>query len=136
MINDKWQMKNRRGIAYIEVLISSAILTATLIPIHGYFVGLIRNQTVGENYIIANNLIETHIELERAKSVNELVEGEQSILTDKLPSGQVLINLTNIDLEKPSLYSFSVTILWQETGGYKEVTGGTLINPHGYSYET
>ena len=125
-------MKKMQGIAYIEVLIASAILTATLIPSYGYFANLMQSQISGENYIIARNLIETQIELERSKSVDQLVEGRQTANTDKLRSGKVISNLININPAQPSLYRFEIQINWQEPGGQRNVNAATFINPEGY----
>lgn len=122
----------RRGIAYIEVLIASGILTAAIIPSYGYFADLMQKQTLGENYIKARNILETQIELQRAKSIEQFVEGQETVSTESLSSGQITTNLTNIDPGRPSLYQYEVQVSWQETGGQKSFTAATIIDPEGY----
>lgn len=122
----------RKGIAYIEVLIASAILTGAIIPSYGYFQNLMQSQIRGEHYIVARNIIETQIELYRAKSKDQLVDGTQSLDTTDLPEGKITNTLINTDPTKPSLYSLEVQVVWQEPGGARNFSAGTLINPEGY----
>lgn len=119
----------RKGIAYIEVLIASAILTAVLIPSYGYFASLVQSQTTGENYIKVRNIIESRIEQERSKIAGELTEGQTTIAIDQLPGGQITTNLVNVDPQNPTLYRFEVQVNWQEPGGQRNISAATLINP-------
>lgn len=125
-------MTNKKGLAYIEVLIASAILTAALIPSYGYFTGLAQSQLLGENYLKARNIMETKIEQERSKSADQLVVGQQVATVNQLPLGQITTNLTDIGLEQPGLYRLEVQLNWREPGGEKTVQAATLINPDGY----
>ena len=119
----------KKGIAYIEVLIASAILTVALIPTFGNFANLIQSQTMGENLIKVRNITETQIELARSKSIDELVEGQQTIDIDQLPSGQITTKLTNLSPAQPTLYRFEVEVRWNAPGGQKSYRSATLINP-------
>lgn len=125
-------MTNKRGMAYIEVLVASAILTATLIPSYGYFTGLVQSQLLGENYIKARNMIETRIEQERSKSSDQMIIGQQTTSANELPAGQIVVNLIDISLGQPSLYRLEIQLNWREPGGEKTVQAATLINPEGY----
>lgn len=121
-----------KGLAYIEVLIASAILTAALIPSYGYFTGLAQSQLLGENYLKVRSILETKIEQERSKSVDQLVVGQQVAAVNELPAGQITTDLTDIGLGQPSLYRLEIQLNWQEPGGEKTVQAATLINPEGY----
>lgn len=125
-------LKNRQGIAYIEVLVASAILAGYIIPAYGYFSEIVQRQSLIEQYAIAKNIAESKVEIERSKNVDELVVGTRNETVSQLPSGSLTEILTDMDPGKPSLFRYEVKINWFSPGKNKNISISTLIDPEGY----
>ena len=126
------KLKIRRGIAYIEVLVASVILTGYIIPTYGYFAEIVQRQSLVEQYVIAKNIAETKIETERSKIASEMVVGTRNEVVSQLPSGSLTEILTDVDPGRPSLYRYEVRVNWFFPGNNKNISISTLIDPEGY----
>jgi hypothetical protein len=120
-------MKRQEGSAYLEIIISVALITGFLVPAYSKFLNIDQVIITSDQMVIASNIANQVIEDYRS-SDQTLVAGENTKTTSLLPEGQIDNVLTEEDSTNPSLMKVVTTVSWQGIGSSKKYQVATEIN--------
>lgn len=116
----------RRGFAYLEILLATALFVSFAVPLYSWFASLDRILVRTDHSQIAKAYLEKTLEEQRGQTT--LTASTQTLPVAELPSGQVQIIITDADPLRPRLWRVDVTVSWQEAGQTREIQAATLIN--------
>lgn len=121
-------LKNKIGSSFIEVIFSISLIVLILLPIYGRTIDVFANQELGNQYLIANGILEKKIAFTKTKPQADIIVGSTNENIGELPNGNLQTNITNYDIGQPAIYRVDFTISWQGKGNIKNIDMTTLIN--------
>lgn len=120
-------MKRRNGSAYLELIISIALITGFIVPAYSKFLNIDAIILISDQMSIASSVANQTIEDYRNSS-QKLMAGQTTNTTNLLPNGQITSVLTEQDSTNPSLMKIVTTVSWQGVGGAKKYQLATEVN--------